>query len=170
MAERFTLQDCIDLATFAHRHQLDQAGEPYINHPLRVLASVQAQGARAYVQMAAVLHDVTEDTPFTSDILLDLGVPPAAVEVVRLVDRDHSKAKFIDKVLGGVADKEDIDAFYYAEIRRNSAALQVKLADIGDNLQPWRLEYLSPKRQQYLRNKYDKALTELNRIDYYEPR
>ncbi len=49
----FTLQDAIDLATFAHRHQRDKAGEPYINHPLRVLESVKAQGAQAYVQMAA---------------------------------------------------------------------------------------------------------------------
>lgn len=33
MGYKFTLQDCIDLATFAHRHQYDKAGERYINHP-----------------------------------------------------------------------------------------------------------------------------------------
>lgn len=162
MTQRFTLQDCIDLATFAHRHQYDKAGEPYINHPLRVLESVKAQGAQAYVQMAAVLHDVTEDTPFTCDMLLALGVPEAAVEIVRLVDRDASKAKLMAAGLDGVVTKEEIDEFYYSEIRNSPAAKLVKFADIGDNTQPWRLSYLPEKQQEHLRDKYAKALKMLN--------
>lgn len=167
MGNKFTLQDCIDLAVFAHRHQYDKAGAPYINHPLRVLNSVQAQGAPAYVQMAAVLHDVTEDTPFTCDMLLTLGVPDAAVNIVRLVDRDASKQKYTDFILDSLFksdrenpphSKERIDKFYYSEIRNDPGALQVKLADIGDNTQPWRLVYLPEKKQEYLRDKYDKAI------------
>lgn len=161
MTQRFTLQDCIDLATFAHRHQYDKAGEPYINHPLRVLESVKAQGAQAYVQMAAVLHDVTEDTPFTCDILLALGVPDAAVNIVRLVDRDASELEYDkQREAGNIACTKD--EFYYLAIRRNPGALLVKLADIGDNTQPWRLSYLPEKKQDYLRDKYAKALRALN--------
>jgi len=85
-----TLSDVIALAEFAHRNQVDKAGLPYIEHPRRVLAKVQAQGALPYVQMAAILHDVTEDTAFTPEILLTLGVPESAVEIVRLLDRDAS--------------------------------------------------------------------------------
>ena len=165
MTQKFTLQDCIDLATFAHRHQYDKAGEPYINHPLRVLENVKAQGAQAYVQMAAVLHDVTEDTPFTCQMLLDLGVPEAAVEVVKLLDRDVSEDAFFEQPhiykYGMPKDrgtKADIDAFYYDGIKKNPGALIVKKADIGDNLQPWRLEYLPPSTQERLRAKYAKAL------------
>lgn len=156
---KMTLQDCIDLARFAHRHQYDKAGEPYINHPLRVLENVKAQGAQGYVQMAAVLHDVTEDTPFTPQMLLDLGVPEAAVEIVRLVDRDASLEayKFLrlddEPEYGG-----DPATFYYDRIRMNPGAVQVKLADIGDNLQPWRLAYLPEDTQDRLRKKYAKAI------------
>jgi len=168
---KYTLQDCIDLATFAHRHQFDKAGEPYIKHPLRVLESVKAQGAQGYVQMAAVLHDVTEDTPFTSEMLLTLGVPEAAVEIVRLVDRDVSEEvySFIDKNEHntvwvrlrerGITNK---DEFYYEAIKQNPGAVMVKLADIGDNLQPWRLSYLPPETQSRLRAKYAKAIELLN--------
>ena len=178
---KYTLQDCIDLATFAHRHQYDKAGEPYINHPLRVLESVKAIGAQPYVQMAAVLHDVTEDTPFTCDMLLTLGVPEAAVNIVKLVDRDRSAAEFYryEYVGGNIIagrygqpkqypfDKDTldyktaVDDYYYKNICKNPGALIVKKADIGDNLQPWRLEYLSDETQTRLRAKYAKALEAL---------
>lgn len=169
MGNKMTLQDTIDLATFAHRHQYDKAGEPYINHPLRVLQSVQAQGARAFVQMAAVLHDVTEDTPFTPQMLLDLGVPEAAVDIVRLMDRGLSEVKWARTWMGSMVNGKNffevypypVD-FYYADIRSNPGAVQVKKADIGDNTQPWRLEYLDPKTQDRLRAKYAKALKALN--------
>src|SRR6478736_1968456 len=96
MGNKFNLADCVRLAEFAHFHQYDKAGNPYIEHPKRVLASVQAQGAQPYVQMAAVLHDVTEDTEFTPEMLLSLGVPEAAVDIVRLVDRGISRKTYID--------------------------------------------------------------------------
>ena len=168
MGNKFTLQDCIDLATFAHRHQYDKAGEPYINHPLRVLESVKAQGAQAYVQMAAVLHDVTEDTPFTPEMLIALGVPEAAVEIVKLLDRDESEINFAGeggyigfKVTSPYA-KELRDQYYYQHIRKNPGALIVKKAAIGDNTQPWRLEYLPVDTQDRLRKKYAKALEQLS--------
>lgn len=165
MGNKMNLADCIRLAEFAHFHQRDKSGADYIEHPKRVLANVQAQGAMPYVQMAAVLHDVTEDTPFTPEMLLDLGVPEAAVEIVKLVDRDFSKKVYIDEYLFDTNVKqtpEGADLFYYSMIKQNPGALQVKLADIGDNLQPWRLAYLPPETQKRLRAKYAKAIELLN--------
>lgn len=175
-----TLADCVALAEFAHRNQTDKAGFGYIEHPRRVLANVQAQGAPPYVQMAAILHDVTEDTAFTCDMLSSLGVPEAAVEIVRLVDRDASENlfdaqwRFSDTYASlmeeTVADMDEArkliaraktvarDEFYYAAIRNNPGALVVKLADIGDNLQPWRLVYLPEETQERLQLKYKKAI------------
>ena len=155
-----SLDDAIALAEFAHRNQRDQSGAPYIRHPMRVLQAVQEQGAPPYVQIAAVLHDVTEDTKYTPDILLDLGVLPAAVDIVRLVDRHVSKLAWIT-LSKGVAIRHfpgSADEFYYAQIRRNPGALQVKLADIGDNRLPWRLVYLPQTKQDRLNEKYTKAI------------
>lgn len=175
---RMTLADCVALAEFAHRNQYDKAGEPYIKHPKRVLANVQAQGAQPYVQMAAVLHDVTEDTPFTPQMLLDLGVPEAAVNLVELLDRDYSAKRHKDLIthcfrlknrqsewIGGMEDawKYPAPEFYYHEIRKSPGALMVKLADIMDNLQPWRLLYLPEKDQARLQKKYRDAIERLTR-------
>lgn len=55
--------------------------------------------------------------------------------------------------------QEDIDAFYYSQIRLNPGAVMVKLADINDNLQEWRLSYLPDATQARLRVKYAKAKT-----------
>lgn len=172
--EKFrTLADAIALAEFAHRNQVDKAGLPYIEHPRRVLEKVKAQGALPYVQMAAILHDVTEDTAFTPYMLLDLGVPESAVEIIRLVDRNESKNIWLKQREVVASDPKALwwtgsgyieqhlipthDEFYYQQISRNPGAVQVKLADIEDNLSPWRLAYLSQETQDRLIEKYTKA-------------
>lgn len=154
-----TLADVIRLAEFAHFNQTDQAGMPYIEHPRRVMKSVQAQGAMPFVQMAAILHDVTEDTAFTPNMLRELGVPEAAVALVELLDRDHSKENWeTDRFISDAAGSLTADEYYYRSIKRVPEARMIKLADIADNTLHWRLSYLPEKRQEYLRNKYDKAL------------
>lgn len=159
-----TLTDAIDLAEYAHRKQVDKAGLPYINHPRRVLAKVQAQGALPYVQMAAILHDVTEDTKFTPEMLLGLGFPESAVRIVRLLDRDESEVEWavrggaIGFVVGSNEYKAARDAFYYKEIRKDAGAKLVKLDDIADNLLWWRLVSLEKATQHRLQEKYAKAL------------
>lgn len=159
-----TLNDIIALAEFAHRNQTDKAGMPYIEHPKRVMQSVQNQGAMPYVQMAAVLHDVTEDTAFSPEILLTLGVPEAAVSLVKLLDRRHSDMVYrvLDPFWDNVDSKDEnfrvkADEFYYSELSKNPQAKMVKLADIHDNTQEWRLVYLPDATQRRLRNKYAKA-------------
>lgn len=162
-----TLADAIALAEYAHRNQLDKAGLPYIDHPKRVLQTVQAQGVQPYVQIAAVLHDVTEDTAFTSDILLSLGFSEAAVLIVRLLDRDRSKIEFGKQILpAGYRSQSEWkileDEFYYKEIKKSRDATIVKLADIRDNMSPWRQAYLPLDTQKRLLVKYTKALDILN--------
>lgn len=143
-----TLQDAIALATFAHRNQCDKAGMPYIDHPLRVLESVKAMGGRPYVQMAAVMHDVIEDTPFTAQMLLDLGFSEAVVNLVVLLTR-----------VDGVPKEE-----YYRGIGKNLDALMIKEADIRDNTAEWRLSYLDYETQQRLRIKYEEAKIFMHKV------
>jgi hypothetical protein len=166
-----TLGDAIRLAEFAHFSQLDKAGLPYIEHPRRVLEKVKAQGALPFVQQSAILHDVTEDTKFTPEILEDLGFSVAVVEIIRLIDRDYSELLFHsanngrDLANGKYKGKRWYtslgpraqDEFYYRGIAENPYAYMVKLADIEDNLTPWRLAYLPGSEQERLRVKYFQA-------------
>lgn len=161
-----TLDDAVRLAEFAHYSQKDKAGLPYIQHPQRVLAAVQAQGAMPYVQIAAILHDVPEDTRISHDVLLSLGFSESVVKLTRLLDRDYS-ANLWWQVTVMPPTKESLvksvqDKFYYLNIKNNPDALIIKLADIGDNLQPWRLNYLDDETQKRLRKKYAGALEILN--------
>ncbi|MBP8277859.1 MAG: HD domain-containing protein [Propionivibrio sp.] len=56
-----SLEHAIALAASAHSGQVDKAGQPYILHPLRLMLAVTTPDER----MAAVLHDVVEDTAIT---------------------------------------------------------------------------------------------------------
>lgn len=57
-----------ELAAEAHKSQKRKTGEPYIIHPIavaRIVAEELELGANPV--MAAFLHDVVEDTPYTID-------------------------------------------------------------------------------------------------------
>lgn len=165
MMQKFkTLSDAIALAEFAHRNQTDKAGLPYIDHPKRVLATVQAQGVQPYVQMAAVLHDVPEDTAFSHDILTTLGFSEAVTNLTRLLDRDYSARvhRRLGVEWGDHESFPDADTFYYDQIKANREATIIKLADIRDNLSGWRIVYLPEETQGRLKAKYAKALKILN--------
>ncbi|MCD8390401.1 MAG: bifunctional (p)ppGpp synthetase/guanosine-3',5'-bis(diphosphate) 3'-pyrophosphohydrolase [Firmicutes bacterium] len=62
------------LAKEAHKNQFRKSGAPYIEHPVQV-AYISAQlGLDPIAITAALLHDVVEDTPFTSeDVALLFG-------------------------------------------------------------------------------------------------
>ena len=73
------LERAIVIAVEAHAGQKDKAGFAYVLHPLRVMMALDDPLER----IAAVLHDVVEDTPWTLDDLRAAGIPE---EAVRLVD------------------------------------------------------------------------------------
>ena len=67
-----TLERAIEIAAKNHAGQLDKGGQPYVLHPLRLMLAVQGSHER----MAAVLHDVVEDTSVTLEDLAAEGFPP----------------------------------------------------------------------------------------------
>lgn len=62
------VREAYALAAEAHKEQKRKTGEPYIIHPIavaRIVAEELELGANPV--MAAFLHDVVEDTPYTID-------------------------------------------------------------------------------------------------------
>ena len=109
-----TLERAIVIAAEAHAGQTDKAGAPYILHPLRVMSRVSAGAA----QIAAVLHDVVEDTRWTLDDLRDEGF---AAEVLRALDAlTHREGETYEDFVRRAA--------------RDAVAREVKRADLEDNL------------------------------------
>lgn len=109
-----TLERAIEIAAHAHAGQVDKAGQPYILHPLRLLLAVRSPLER----MAAVLHDVVEDTPLTFDDLAREGFPPEVIEAVRALTKQAGESRI-------AAAKRAV---------QNPIARAVKLADVADNM------------------------------------
>jgi (p)ppGpp synthase/HD superfamily hydrolase len=110
------LERAIALACRAHRGQRYPSPEvePYIQHPLRVMLAVQ--GFKA--QMAAVLHDVLEDTEVTVDQLREAQFPDDVIAAV--VALTHREEQTYDQ--------------YIEQVARDRLARDVKLADLADNV------------------------------------
>lgn len=134
----FTLDDAVALARAAHDGQLDKGGKPYIAHPLRVMHAVEG----TYAQMAAVLHDVIEDTPVTAGDLRRAGCPERVVAAVVALSKQP---------------REPLEASM-ARAAADPIALVVKRADIADNRSEARLGQLDEATQTRLRAKYTRSI------------
>jgi (p)ppGpp synthase/HD superfamily hydrolase len=105
--------------------QTDKSGQPYILHPLRVMA----RGETVEQKVAGVLHDVVEDTPVTLDDLKILGIPHHIVDVIDCVSRRSKEVR-------GKVVKEQYQKEFIERICKNPIAIAVKLNDIADNTDP----------------------------------
>ena len=135
------VHDAIILATQAHRGQKDKLGVDYIYHPLRVMLAMETDEAR----MAAVLHDVVEDTWVTLDKLAREGYSSDVLAAVDAVTRR----------LGEVYLSE-----FIPRAKADPIGRLVKIADIEDNLA--RLQFLpSASERDGMAARYEKALAML---------
>jgi (p)ppGpp synthase/HD superfamily hydrolase len=132
------------LALALHYDQKDKAGMAYIMHPRRVAMAMSGAGHSPEVVAAAWLHDAVEDTWVT-------------VERIRAAFGDEV-ATLVD-LLTRQRGVHPVD--YYAAIRANPYARAIKLADIEDNMRPWRLTALDAETRTRLTEKYTYALQEL---------
>src|SRR5216117_651727 len=83
------LEDAYRFSEAAHAGQTRQSGEPYISHPLAVAEILADWHLDGQTLMAALLHDVTEDTSVTNDEISDTFGKPVAelVDGVSKLDR-----------------------------------------------------------------------------------
>ena len=124
-----TIERAIEIAATAHAGQRDKAGQAYILHPLRVMLRVDGE----HEQMAAVLHDVVEDTSITIDDLAREGFP---IEVLRAI-----------AALTKLPGETRLEAA--ARAAADPIARKVKLADNAENMDLSRIP--NPTEKDYAR-------------------
>jgi (p)ppGpp synthase/HD superfamily hydrolase len=126
-----TIERAIEIAAAAHAGQIDKAGQPYILHPLKVMFRVTDPHER----MAAVLHDVVEDTSVTLQQLATEGFPAAVLSAIDALTKRPGETRI------QAAARAALDPI----------ALVVKLADNAENMDLSRIA--NPTEEDYARLK-----------------
>lgn len=136
------ISKALQLAYDVHQGQVDKAGKPYILHPVTVAMTLAMQGYSEDCIVAALLHDVVEDT----DVTLE----------------DLQRMQFSDNVIRALALLTHNDGTEYMEyvkkVKGNPVAAAVKMADLLHNSDRSRLKTVTPKDEERLL-KYEHAIS-----------
>lgn len=149
------LGHAISRAALAHQGQTDWRGESYILHPLRVMQAVRSAGFPVVTQIAAVLHDVIEDTHVNYTQLRTVfgeDVEGAVEALTRRFD-EHPDAGAIGYDDHGAkmwGKPQETHWEYFERCVQNPIARVVKYYDTLDNMDPNRFHPKAPYKR-YLR-------------------
>lgn len=148
-----------NFAAVAHKDQKRKTGEPYIIHPIAVARIVaEEMGLGANPVMAAFLHDVIEDCPYTIDDIRERFGDDVAF-LVGVVTK-QKKAKY-DK-------SKQVDNFrqILSSVQFDVRAILVKLADRLHNMRT--LSSMRPDKQMNIASETDYFYAPLaNRLGLY---
>lgn len=133
-------KQALKLCFAAHKDQVDKSGLPYVFHPFHLAEQMQDEATT----IAALLHDVVEDSHFTMDDLERYGFLRDILEALELLSHDKS-IPYLDYVMA---------------LKPNPIARAVKLADLEHNSDLSRLDVVDEEAKDRVR-KYTKAITML---------
>lgn len=140
------LSNAIIFATEKHKGQSDKGGAPYILHPLRVMLYLNSTEEQIY----AVLHDTIEDCEVIDEELKEIGLSDSQISVLKLLTKKDGEDYFDD---------------YLKRIMTDNRAINVKLADLTDNMNIKRIK--KPTEKDFKRiEKYKKAYKLLSGEDF----
>ena len=117
MDDSESLQLALEFAKAKHKGQKRKGGDDYITHPIAVSEIIKSQGLDENYQIAALFHDLLEDTDATEEEILKYGNQEILEAVILL-----TKKKGYDM------------AEYINAIKQNPIAYAVKAADRLHNL------------------------------------
>ena len=121
----------------AHKNQKDKSGMPYVFHPFHLAEQMTDE----LTTVAALLHDVVEDTDYTFEDLRDMGYPEKVLEALMLLTHDDATPYLA----------------YVERLKENPIASAVKLADLRHNSDLSRLDHVDQKALDRV-EKYKKAI------------
>jgi len=123
------IREAYRLSDEAHLGQFRSSGEPYISHPIAVAEILAGWKLDADSLMAALLHDVIEDTAIPKQVLIerfgsqvaDIVDGLSKLERVEFASKEHQQAESFRKMLLAMA--------------RDVRVILIKLADRLHNMQ-----------------------------------
>lgn len=139
------IKETTDFIMSAHRGQW-YGNQPYWTHPFDVAAFGQELFGEEFDEdstLAALLHDVIEDTDHTRKTLSDIGYTDIVLDCVELVTKD-STLSYLENI------QKIIDS-------GNRRAMMVKFADNYKNFTGDKSDW-EPKRREKAQKKYMKSM------------
>lgn len=145
-------QKAASLSKSFHEGQVDKAGQPYWEHPVRVAELVQSSPAfqqfskqeQEWAVQAAYLHDVVEDCSVSVDDLSGYGFSAEVCAVVSLLSKNVNKKNYVENIVG------------------NKVARAVKFSDVSDNCNYARVEAAKKFGWSVKAGKYEKVVEAFN--------
>ncbi len=136
------IQKAYVFANMMHEYQKRKSGLPFITHPLNVAYTIAENKLDTESVVAALLHDVVEDTDASNDQVEELfgkdvaGIVDGLTKLSALenIDISERKAANFKKLLIAIA--------------RDPRVLIIKLADRLDNMRT--LEFMKPEKQKLI--------------------
>ena len=121
----------------AHKEQVDKSGMPYVFHPFHLAEQMTDEATT----IAALLHDVVEDTDTTFEDLEKQGFDEEIISALKFLTHNDD-TPYMD---------------YVAKIKTNKIATAVKLADLRHNSDLSRLDTVDEKALKR-KEKYENAI------------
>lgn len=137
--EQAEIRNAANWASEMHKDQLRASGEPYIIHPLNVANFLIQMRMDAPTVIAALLHDVLEDTDIGDETLKN----KFGEEIYNLVD-GVTKIDIIHVKNKSVQETETIRKMFFAMVK-DIRVILIKLADKLHNMHT--LEHLKEERR-----------------------
>ena len=134
-----TIREAYYFAESSHEGQFRRSGEPYITHPLAVAYILSEMHMDHHSLMAAMLHDVIEDTETSKEQIAD-RFSDVVADLVDGVSK-MSQIKFESRA---IAQAENFRKMVLA-MTRDMRVILVKLADRLHNMRT--LDVLKPKKR-----------------------
>src|ERR1039458_4989160 len=122
------VREAYEFGAERHRGQTRASGEPYITHPVAVARLLAGLGLDADTLVAAILHDVIEDTPTAKaeiasifgQVVAELGDGVSKLDQIQFKNRQEAQAESFRKMLLAMV--------------RDIRVIMVKLADRMHNM------------------------------------
>ena len=127
----------LNLCFEAHKNQRDKSGMPYVFHPFHLAEQMPDEDCT----IVALLHDVMEDTGYSTSDLKALGFSETVLDALNLMTHDN-QVPYLE---------------YVAALKHNRIARTVKLADLRHNSDLSRLDNVNDKDLRRV-EKYKKAI------------
>lgn len=115
-----TVKNAMFICWLAHKSQVDINGTPYIFHPIHLAEQMQDEDTT----VAALLHDVLEDSEFTPDDIRMFSIKEEILDALTLLTHQRG-IPYMD---------------YIQALKDNRIARTVKMADLAHNCDLSRLD------------------------------